>query len=478
MKQMYVDGGWLSSAESISVLNPYSGAVIDEVAKASGKHVDMALAAAAAGVADMARLSAAERMEILTQAAAVVDEHSAELALLLTSEQGKPIGEAETEVAKVSEVFRFSAAQAGLLHGETVPVEYGQNNADKFGFTIREPRGVVLAITAFNFPLLLAAHKLGPAFAGGNSVLWKPAEKVPLVALRLTELLITKTNLPARALQCIVGFGNEIGNQLCSDSRVNVISFTGSTIVGNAITKVAGAKRLLLEMGGNCPLVILADADLEMAADAVAQSGYLNAGQVCNATQRVVVADSVSDDFVHLLTERVGALSVGDPTDRTTKVSALITREAADRVNGALQDAVSAGARLEVGGDRDGSLIRPAVLTDVPQRSALWRDELFGPAVAVKTAASADEAIRYANDTTYGLAAGVFTSNLNNAMSFARRVRAGSVMINAGPLWRSVAQPYGGMGASGIGREGPSYALQEMTEVKAVVMHQLPPAYS
>jgi glyceraldehyde-3-phosphate dehydrogenase (NADP+) len=309
-----------------------------------------------------------------------------------------------------------------------------------------------------------------PALAAGNAVILKPASRTPLTALLLTRLLL-EAGLPANAIQCVTGSGADVGTALCADERVRKISFTGSTEVGRRIAAVAGIKRLSLELGANCPVVVLADADLDQTAAAAALGGYVNAGQVCISVQRILVDRGVYGDFLDALVPRVEAIRVGDPSSEDTQLSALISEGEARRVEATVREAVDSGAKLLTGGGRSGAVVEPTVVADVDPSSPLSRDELFGPAVAVTPVSGIEEAIALANDSSYGLGAGVFTSNVGNALRFARDVDCGSIQINWTPLWRADLMPYGGLKGSGIGKEGPRYAIEEMTELKTVVFH-------
>ena len=468
--RMYVAGEWRSGPVEDEVRNPYSGEVVDTVPRASVHDVELALTAAVEGARAMRRLTGHERQEILRRAAELLETEVEELARTISAEEGKPLSEARGEAGRIPDLVRLSASEGARSHGETVPVDSAPGAADKLAFTIRQPCGVVVAITPFNYPALLVAHKLYPALACGNAVVLKPAAATPLTALRLTETLL-EAGLPANAVPCLTGPGSELGTALCADERVRKISFTGSTSVGRTIAAAAGVKKLSLELGANCPVVVLPDADLEQVAAATALGGYANAGQVCISVQRVLVERSVYGDFLDALAPKVEAIAVGDPFAEGTELSALITEREAERVERTIRSAVDSGARIVSGGERDGAVLAPTVVADVDPELPLSRDELFGPAVAVTPVDGVDEAIAFANDGDYGLGAGIFTTDVQSALRFAREVDCGSIQINWTPLWRADLMPYGGLKGSGIGKEGPRYAIEEMTELKTVVFH-------
>jgi acyl-CoA reductase-like NAD-dependent aldehyde dehydrogenase len=468
--QMYVAGEWTSAASEDEIRNPWSGETVDTVPRATASDVDAALAAAVQGAAAMRRLPAHERVAILERAADLMEDACEEIARTITAEEGKPLSEALGEARRGPALFRRAAAEGARMHGETLPLDASPGGEDKLGFTLRQPCGVVVAISPFNYPLLLVAHKVAPALAAGNAVVLKPASQTPLTALKLTELLL-EAGLPPYALQTITGPGGELGDALCSDERVRKISFTGSAAVGRRIAQVAGVKKLSLELGANCPVAVLPDADLEQVAQATAAGGYVNAGQVCISVQRVLVDRGAYGDFLDALREKVESIAVGDPLDDGTQLAALASEREAERVEATIRRSVEAGATLVTGGGRERGVVQPTVVADVPDDTELWREELFGPAVAVRPVSGIDEAIALANDTQYGLGAGVFTRDVNNALRFAREVDAGNVHVNWTPLWRADLMPYGGLKGSGIGKEGPRYAVEEMTELKSVVFH-------
>ena len=332
---------------------------------------------------------------------------------------------------------------------------------------------MVVAITPFNYPALLVMHKLAPALAAGNAVVLKPARTTPLTALALAACFVD-AGLPAGVLSVLTGAGGELGDALVSDPRVNKVSFTGSTGVGKRITQLAGVKKLSLELGASCPVVVLPDADIDAAAAAVAIGGYVNAGQVCISVQRVITHPSIATDFQDALVARVEKIQTGDPRSAETGMGTLITAGEAERVERSIQAAVGAGARLLTGGQRDGAVVSPAVVAGVDPGSPFSQDELFGPAVAVSVADDWQSAIAQANGTAYGLGAGVFTSDVAGAVRAIREIDAGVVHINWTPLWRADLMPYGGLKGSGIGKEGPRSAVAEMTDVKTVVLHGRP----
>jgi glyceraldehyde-3-phosphate dehydrogenase (NADP+) len=470
--KMLVAGEWVSSPQMSAVVSPYSGETIDEAPSATPAQIEAALAAAVRGAAQMAKLTGNQRSQILNRAADLVAANVEDLARTITLEEGKPLSESRGEVGRAPELLRLCAFEGTQVRGETLPLDAAPGVSGKLGMTLRVPCGIVLAITPFNYPMLLVVHKVGPALAAGNAVILKPAGQTPLTALKFSRLLL-EAGVPANAMQCLTGDGRLIGPSLCADARVRKISFTGSTEVGTAITRVAGVKKLSLELGSNSPLVVLPDADLEAVAKASALGGYINAGQVCISTQRILVHKRVYIDFLDALRRPVEAIRTGDPLEEETKLGALISQADAVRVSSWIEEAVDGGARLVTGGKRDRGVVQPTIVADVKPEMRIFRDELFGPAVAVTPVVDVDEAIAFANDSRYGLGAGIFTRDVNTALRFAREVESGNVMINWTPLWRADLMPYGGLKGSGIGKEGPRYAVEEMTDVKTVVFHGL-----
>jgi len=468
--KIFIEGKWIDKAMKIEVHNPYDNAVFETVPRAEADDIERALAFAERGTKVMAKLSGYERWKILRKAADLMAARKEELGQIISKEEGKIIAEGRGEAGRAVETIMGSAEEAKRIHGETVPLDGDPGGANRVGFTLRVPCGIVAAIAPFNFPLNLVCHKVGPALAAGNSVVLKPASDTPLSGVKLVEILL-EAGLPPEGVQVITGSGGEIGDRLVADSRVRKITFTGSVEIGERICRTAGVKKVTMELGSNCPLIIMPDADLDKVAAAVAMTGYANAGQVCISTQRVLTAGKVYSDFLSALKPKVEGLVTGDQLDEKTQVGPMVKESEAVRVDQWINEAVAGGARLVAGGGRQGSIYMPAVVADVKPDMRISREELFGPAVAVTPFKDIDEAIALANDSTFGLGAGIFTQNIDWAMKFARETQAGNLHINWGPQWRADLMPYGGLKNSGFGKEGPRYAVEEMTELKMVVFH-------
>jgi acyl-CoA reductase-like NAD-dependent aldehyde dehydrogenase len=468
--KIFLAGNWIDKPKKIEVRNPFDNAVFETVPRADAGDLEKALAYAERGARVMAKLSSYERWKILRKAADMIAARNEELGKLISQEEGKIIAEGRGEANRAVETMMGSAEEAKRLQGETVPLDADPTGGKKFGFTLRVPCGVVAAIAPFNFPLNLVAHKVGPALAAGNSVIVKPASDTPLSALKLTEILL-EAGLPAEGIQCITGSGGEIGDALVADRRVRKVTFTGSREIGERICQRAGIKKVTMELGSNSPVIIMPDADLEKVATVLAMTGYGNAGQTCISTQRVLAAKKVYGELLSVIKPKVEALTTGNPLDEKSKVGPMVKESEAVRVDEWINEAVASGARLVAGGGRRGAIYMPAVVADVKPNMRISRDELFGPAVAVTPFDEIDEAISLANDSVYGLAAGIFTDNVEWAMKFAREAEAGNLHVNWGSQWRVDLMPYGGLKDSGFGKEGPKYAVQEMSELKMVVFH-------
>ena len=404
--------------------------------RGTGSDADLAITSAVRRAKAMAKLTAYERYAILHHAAELMAERLEDLGQTITKEEGKVIAEGRGEVQRAIQTITTSAEEAKRLHGETIPLDAAPGNVNQFGFTMRVPVGVVAAISPFNFPLNfplnLVCHKVGPALAAGNSVVLKPAGDTPLSALKLTEILL-EAGLPAEGIQCVTGTGGEIGDVLTGDPRVRKITFTGSMEIGERICRNAGIKKVTMELGSKSPLIVMSDADIEKVAAATVAGGFANAGQVCISTQRVFADRRIYSDFLDALVAPTAAFSMGNPLDEAVRMGPMIRASDADRVGQWISEAVQGGARILVGGDHEGTMHAPTVVVDAKPDMKVSREELFGPAVAVSAFGDIDEAIDMANDSRFGLAAGIFTQNVDWAMRFAKEVESGNLHINSSP---------------------------------------------
>lgn len=457
------------SVEPTVIRSPYDGRVLGEVPAHTPADVDAAVARAARALGEQP-LPVWRRVEILERAADALSGRHAEFATTIADEAAKPIRTARQEVDRAISTIRFSAAEARRLTGEMVALDATAQGADKLGFTMRLPIGVVGAIAPFNFPLNLVAHKLAPAVAAGCPVVLKPAEQTPFSALALADVF-QAAGLPQDYLQVVTGEGATVGAAIVDHPAVAFVSFTGSPEVGWQIRSRAPRKRVALELGNNSPLIVEADSDWAAAAAKTAVAGFSHAGQSCVSTQRVYVHRSVHDAFVEALVGHVERLVVGDPLAESTDVSALISADARDRVVTWIEEASAQGADVRTGGTlTDHGVLRPTVLTGVRPGMRVSDCEVFGPVVGVAAYDTIDAAIELANTTEYGLQAGVFTRDLGTALRVARELDFGGVLVNEVPTWRADQQPYGGVRESGNTREGPAYTIREMTELRMVVL--------
>ena len=468
----YIAGTWEDGGSATEVRSPFSGEVIDTVPTADLGDVERAIGAGVAGAEDMRVLPAHERAAALRRAADLIERDAGRLAEIITAEQGKHVVDARAEASRIADIVRLCAEEGLRIYGEVLPMDAAPVGEGRLGYTRPEPLGLVGAITPFNYPAILVIHKIGPALAAGNSVVLKPASETPLTALFLVERLV-EGGLPPLAIQCVVGPGRTVGEALVADARVRRISFTGSHEVGQAIARSAGAKRLTCELGSNAAFVVHADAPLERAARSILHSGFTNSGQNCVSTQRVIAHRSIAEELTALLADGVDRFVLGDPADHATTLAPVISEREAERIVSWLAEARRDGARLVRGGERDGTLVEPAVVSEPSERSRVWRDELFGPGVVVRAFGTDDEALALANDTRYGLAASVATADLDRALRFAHGLRAGLVNVNPprGSTWRADFMPWGGTRDSGFGKEGVKYAVRDMLEDKLVVVH-------
>src|SRR5215210_3135666 len=466
-RKLLIGGEWVETGEWHEVRSPYSGDVVGRVPKAGAEETRRAVDAAEAAMAEP--LPAHKRAEILVRVAAALGKRHDEVARVISDEAGKPMKAARIEAQRAMSTYTFAAVEARKRTGRVGPMAAAQAGEGKFAYTIRRPRGVVGAISPFNFPLNLVAHKIAPALAAGCAVVLKPAGQTPLSALLLAELE-TEAGLPPGWLNVVVGPASAIGDALVDDERIRVLTFTGSGTVGWKLRERAPRKRVNLELGNSTPLIVEADADIETAASATAQHGFSFAGQSCISIQRVYVQRGAYDEFVARLIPRVEGLVLGDPADEETDVGPVIDDDARDRILEWIDEARSGGAEILTGGDLDGELIRPTVLANAGPELRVSCEEVFGPVVTVNAYDSLDEAIGLANGTKYGLQAGIFTASLDAAFQAAQRLEFGGVTVNEAPTFRADQMPYGGVKASGNTREGPAYSVREFTEERVVVV--------
>ncbi|MDX6591725.1 MAG: hypothetical protein QOJ13_921 [Gaiellales bacterium] len=469
VQKLLVDGEWYETGETIDVTSPYDGSVVAKVAYGGAQDAKRAIDAAARAMESP--LPAHKRAAVLDRVAELLAERRDEFAHTIAQEAGKPITTAGVEVDRAVQTITFSALEARRLAGEVVPMDAHPAGENKLGVVLRVPVGVVGAISPFNFPLNLVAHKVGPAFAAGCAVVLKPAGATPLSALLLAQAF-ADAGQPAGWLNVIVGRSSEIGDAITKDERVRMITFTGSSDVGWGIRQRAHKKKVSLELGNSTPLIVLADADLEKAASAIALNGYAFAGQSCISIQRVYVEDSAHDALMEKLVPKVKALKVGDPLDPDTQVGPVIDEESRDRIKTWIDEAVQKGAKLAAGGEiGDDGLLRPTLLDEVSLDMKVACNEVFGPVVTVGRVSGLDEGIEHANGTVYGLQGGIFTQDISKALRAARELDFGGVTINEAPTFRADQMPYGGVKESGNTREGPKFAVHEMTEPRVVIVN-------
>lgn len=465
---MRIGGNAVRTSTSLAVELPWDGTPVATVYRAEAGQVNDAVSAARAAGAAMREMTRAERSAILRKAQAGLIERREEFAQAIVNECGKPLREARVEVDRAAYTLLFSAEEADRLGGEVIPMDAEPHGKGHWAMTVREPVGVIAAITPFNFPLNLAMHKIGPALAAGNTVVHKPATTTPVSGLLLADVFAA-AGLPAGALNVITGPGGELGELLVKHPGVNMITFTGSPEVGLAIRAAAGMKRVTLELGNNSAVIVDEDADLDEAAAKCVAGAFAHSGQVCISVQRVYANRRVHGRLLEQMVERTRALEIGHPGDAATEVSSLIAPGEADRVIGWIGDAVRQGARVATGGRwRERATVEPAVLADVPESAAVMAKEVFGPVVGVNAFESLDRAIELVNASDYGLQAAIYTRDISKAFEAARRVHVGGFMINEISQYRVDQMPYGGVKMSGTGREGPRYAIEEMTEPKLI----------
>ena len=468
--KMLLDGQWVDRDQKINVTDPFDNSIIDTVPRATKQDVETALSSAAKAFEITKRMTVYDRAQILYKAAKIIADHHAEFATTIAREGSKTIREARKETSRCTNTLTIAAEEAKRILGETIPFDSFPGGEKRRGYYYRFPIGVVLAITPFNDPLNLVAHKLGPAIAAGNSVILKPATVTPLSAIKLVEALV-EAGLPPQAIQLVTGYGNEIGDPLVADERVRMISFTGGVEAGKHIASIAGIKKIGMELGSNSPVIVWKDADVELAVDSCVSGAFWAAGQNCIGVQRLLVHRDIYDQFKTRFVERTKKYKIGDKLKEETDMGPMITETEAKRVEAWVKDAAAKGAVVLTGGGRKGAIMEPTVLEKVPKNITIHCEEVFGPTVNLYPISDLDEAIKEANSLPYGLLTAIFTSNVDIAFKAVYELDCGGVMINDSTDYRLDSMPFGGIKYSGLGREGLKFSLQEMTEPKVVCFY-------
>lgn len=463
---MLIGGKHISSEDLAGVINPYDGETIDTVPIAHRQTADLAIFEANNAKHSLQEMSAFKVSNKLFEVCDKLKENRKDFAHLLTMEVGKPIRESLVELDRSIETLKLAAEEAKRIYGESVPLDAGLNGKGFFAFTQKVPLGVVAAITPFNYPLNLTIHKIAPAIACKNTVIVKPPTEAPLTVMKFCELL--DDEFPDGVVNTITGYGSEVGDYLVTSQDVNKISFTGSVTTGLMISQKAGMKKVTLELGGNDPMVVLKDADIDKAVTGVINGAFLNAGQVCMGVKRIIVEEDIADEFSQRLVDKTKKLVMGNPLNSETTLGTLINEKAAMQVEQTVNNAVNAGAKILAGGIRDGAFYEATVIDNVKADMDLVVNETFGPVAPIIRVDSVDEAIEVANDTEYGLQAGVFTNDYANAMRCANEIEAGTVFVNKQSTFRTDNMPFGGFKNSGVGKEGIKYAVDEMTKTKLI----------
>jgi lactaldehyde dehydrogenase len=463
---MLIGGKHISSDDLAEVKNPYTGEVIDTVPIAHRQTADLAITEANKAKESLVEMSAFKVSNKLFNVVKKLEEKREEFAESLTLEVGKPINEALVEVDRSIETLRLSGEEAKRIYGESVPLDAGLNGKGFFAFTQKLPVGVVAAITPFNYPLNLTIHKIAPAIACKNTVIVKPPTEAPLTVMKFCELL--NEEFPDGVVNVVTGYGSEVGDYLVCSADVDKISFTGSVTTGMMISQKAGMKKVTLELGGNDPVIILKDADIDKAVKGIINGAFLNAGQVCMGVKRVIVEEDIADEFAQRLVDETEKLVMGNPMDAKTTLGTLISEKAAIQVEETVKNAVEKGAEILTGGVRDGAFYSATVIDHVTRDMDMVVRETFGPIAPIIRVKDIDEAINVANDTEYGLQAGVFTSDYSSAMRCAQEIEAGTVFVNKQSTFRTDNMPFGGFKNSGVGKEGIRYAFEEMTKTKLI----------
>lgn len=468
--KMLIGGKWVEKEEIIEVLDPQDDSVIDTVPKATPQDVKNAYDIAEKGAEVMRKLSTYDRYEILRKTAEIVDRNVEDFSRLIAREGVKTIREARKEALRAVNTLMYAAEEAKRVGGEIVNFDADFRRDRRKGFWVREPVGIVLAITPYNDPLNMVAHKVGPAIAAGNAVVLKPTYLTPLSALKLGEALL-EAGLPEEALSIVTGKSGDIGDALVMDERPRVITFTGGVEAGEEITRKAGLKKIMMELGSSSAVIVMDDADLELAVPSIVSGAFWAAGQNCIGVQRLYVQEKIYDKFMAEFVDMTKKYKVGDKMSEETDMGPMITKSEADRVESWIEEALNLGGKLLAGGKREGNFIWPTILENVPKEAKVVCKEVFGPVVVVWPFKTIDEAVKEANDSEYGLHAAIFTQDLDKAFYAARELRFGGVMINDSTDFRVDYMPFGGYKKSGLFREGLKFAIDVMSEIKLVAFN-------
>jgi len=471
-KHLLINGTKVETNVYSELCSPYSGEKIAEIAMADEKDVEAAIVAAQQAFQTFSKLPAFERAQVLERAVELLKERADKAAYIIALESAKPIMFAKTEVSRTIETYKFAAEEAKRIHGETIPFDASPGGVGRVGYTVRKPIGVIGAITPFNFPMNLVAHKVGPAIASGNTIVLKPASQTPLSALFIAEVF-QEAGLPNGVLNVVTGSGSVVGETIIRDDRVQMVTFTGSPSVGIGIRNKAGLKKTTLELGSNAAVIIDNGVDIGAILDRCITGAFSNQGQVCISLQRIYAHEKIYDELVGKMANAAKLLKIGNPLAPDTYISALISKKETDRAKSWIDEAAQNGAIVSVGGNIVQDILEPTILTNVDPRLNVSCQEVFAPIVIINKVASIEEAIGYVNDSRYGLQAGIYTNNIHHALLATDQLEVGAVLINDIPTFRVDQMPYGGVKESGTGREGIKYAMEEMTELKLIVWNQL-----
>lgn len=468
MKQsLWINGEYVETNQYSKLLSPYNQELIAEVSVAEQKDVENAIDAAENATIMMKNMPAHERADILERVVELIKENKQECARIIAMEAAKPFKAALGEVERTIMTYKFAAQEARRLYGETIPMDAAPGGEGRVAYTVKEPLGVIAAITPFNFPMNLVAHKVGPAIAAGNTVVLKPATQTPLSSYKIAKFF-HEAGLPNGALNVVTGSGRAVGDVILADDRVKMVTFTGSPEVGKSIRENAGLKRVTLELGSNSAVIVDENTNVKEIAPRIVSGAFAFQGQVCISVQRIYVHHSVFESFVEQFVSETKKLKIGNPLEETTDISAMISSGDKDRALNWIESAVQSGAELVLGGKVEDGVLQPTVLTNVPSDEKISCEEAFAPVVHINSVGTFDEAIEHVNNSKFGLQAGVFTADVQKAFKAAKELHVGGVMINDFPTFRVDHMPYGGVKQSGMGREGIKYAVEEMTELKLV----------